>query len=168
MKRLILIVGVVSLGSWQAACGGGKKTECGPLEVTVDGKPVTGLTHGYAITHKRAGELTQQVEVFNHEAKCEELVSRKGRSVPDGEQAVRAFTGGSGMMGQGVGIESHTQMGVDVALMGEAPKNPGDKVALCVSDASFKPAIGDYKDKAVVVKGKLEGTYCGVMDWDAE
>jgi len=166
MKRIMLSVIGVSLASIPAACGG-KKTECGPLEVTVDGKPLTGLTHGYAITHKRGDELTQQVELFNHEATCDELTSRKGRNVPDGEQAIRAFTGGKGTFGRGVGIESHTQMGLDVDLMGEPPKSPGDKVALCVSDASFKPAIGDYKDKAVTVKGKLEGTYCGVMDWDA-
>jgi len=168
MRPHVLALSLLGLGVAACGKGGGGGGDCGPLTVTVDGAPVAGLTHGYAITMVQGGERTEQVQLFNHEAKCEDLVSRKGRTVPDGEESVRAFAGGSGTFGRGIGLDAHTQMGVDVELIGERPKNPGDKVAVCVASASFKPVAGKYKDKAVTVSGKLEGTYCGVMDFDAK
>lgn len=175
MRNLIISI-VFSSSLVLTACGGkggggggGEAVECGPFSLTVDGQPVTGLTHGLAFTHKRNGELVQQVDLFNHDkTTCEQITSRSGRTVEEGEVSVRAFTGGSGLMGDGFGIESHTQMGLGVKLASAVPQKAGDKVALCVPESNVEPQVGDYKGKKVKVSGKFEGTWCGVMDWDAK
>lgn len=150
-----------------AACGGKGGGECAPLEVKVDGQAVQGLKHAYAITQTGSGNTLHQVQIFNHEETCANLTARS-RTVPDGEEAFRAFAGGSGTFGKGVGIDAHTQLGVDVELMTDVPKNPGDKVAVCVPPTTFKPVAGRFKDKEVSVKGKLEGAFCGVQNLDAK
>lgn len=154
-----------------AACGGGKKdaASCPAFSLTVDGKPVEGLTHKMAFTHKRGNERTHQVQLFNHDkVTCDELTSMKGRRVADGEVTVAAFTGGAGLMGSGVMVTPHTEFGLAIDLVSEAPAKVGDKVALCVAEKSFTPRVGDYADKAIKIAGLMEGTWCGMMDWDAK
>jgi len=142
---------------------------CGPLKVSVDGQELTGLVHGKAIFNKTAGKKTPQVDVFNHDkVTCAELTNIKGRQVADGEVAVRAFAGGSGSFGMGVGFGSHTQMGVNVDILSKMPEKDGDLVALCVKETTFSPTMGDHKGKSVTVSGKFEGAYCGVLDFDAK
>jgi hypothetical protein len=148
---------------------GGAAAACPAFELSVDGKPVTGVTHKLAFTHKRKDDRTHQVQWFNHDkATCAEVTATKGRVVPDGEVAVGAFAGGKGAFGKGVSLSYHTQLGVAVALVGPAPEKAGDKVSLCVPETTFKPTVGPDKDKSVTVKGLMEGSWCGFMDWDAK
>lgn len=145
--------------------GGGGGGSCGPLKVTIDGAEVTGLGHGLAITQKMQGEASEQVQLFNHDkATCEEVLSKSGRQTPDGEIAVRANAGKSTMM-KAIGINSSTQMGIEVKLVGKAPSKPGDKVTLCVPETTFKPAGGEHAGKTITMAGTFEGTYCGVMEF---
>lgn len=163
---LLLLMSIAALG---AGCS--KKStdpkDCTPLTVTVDGAPLTGLVPtGLARMDKMGGETPYEVEIFNHaKITCEQWTNKNGRVVEPGELGVRALAGGSGMMGKGVGIESHMQFGGDVSLVGAKPKAVGDKVTLCASEITFTPRIGDYKDKKVTIAGRFEGTYCGEMEF---
>ncbi len=166
----VLVVGsllLVACGS-KGGEGGGDAASCPAFEMKVDGQPVTGFTHKLAFTHKQGGEQKLQVQWFNHDkATCEDVTSMKGRQVPDGEVTVAAMAGGKGVMGKAVIAGSHTEFGVDVELVGDAPKNAGDKVAVCVREAKeIKPMMGPYKGKTLTVKGLLDGSWCGFMDWD--
>jgi hypothetical protein len=150
-------------GAGGAGGGGGA---CKPLAVTVDGQPLAAMPNGLARSNNMNGDITYEVQMFNHDkSTCEEMVSKGGRQVPEGEVSVRAFAGGAGMMGRGVGIESHTQAAVDATLISDKPKGNGDVVKICVKDASFTPKIGDYKDKKVTITGLFEGKYCGELKW---
>lgn len=147
------------------ACAAGckKKTaeSCGALTVSVDGKPLAAMPNGLARLNVHGDNKTYEVEVFNHDkSTCEEFASNKGRQIPDGEVSVRAFGGGDGLMGKGVGIEAHTQAGGDVDVVTK-PKAVGDPVAICVDGVTFTPKIGDYKDKKVEINGLFTGKYCG-------
>ncbi len=166
MKRLAVVCAVSAL----FACGGKKSDDrgggggtCAPLKVTIDGAEVPGLVHGYALTQIYKGERSEQVVVLNREETCANLLSKAGRPTPDGEIDVRANAGASTMT-RGVGLGSHTQLGVDVKLLGAAPKAVGDKVTLCVPVTSFTGA-DDHKGKAVVVSGTFTGTWCGTMEF---
>ncbi|CAN5917493.1 hypothetical protein BH11MYX3_BH11MYX3_39370 [soil metagenome] len=151
-----------------AACSkkGGDASSCKPLSVTADGKAISGLGHGLARLNKMGTDQSWEVDLFNHDkTTCEAYVNKKGRQVPDGEITVRAFAGGSGIMGKGVGVGVHTQGGVDASVVGAEPKAKGDKVTICVDHATFTPLVGEYKDKPVVVDGLFEGSYCGEMQF---
>jgi hypothetical protein len=164
MTRALLLSLLLSL----SACGKKTAESCGPVKVTVDGTEIPGLTHGLAMATKQGGALSFQVQVFNHDkATCEQILSKNGRSIPEGEKSVRAFTGG-GMIGDGVGIEAHTQGQLDVTMLTPKPAKDGDVVGLCVGESKFSPEIGDYKGKQIVVKGYFSGPFCGVLDWDAK
>lgn len=149
-------------GGTGAAKAGGDA--CPALKVTIDGQEVTGLTHGLAITQKMGTTVSEQVQLFNHDkATCEEVLSKSGRTVPEGEIAVRA-NAGNDSMSTGVGIDSHAQLGGTVTVVGPKPSKPGDQVTLCAKETTFTPRIGAYKDKPVTIAGALTGTYCGVME----
>lgn len=138
-------------------------TTCAPLKVLVDGEQVTGLVHGLAITQVQGGERSEQVQVFNHaKVTCEQVLSKSGRMVEDGEIDVRA-NAGKGLMSKGIGFDAHSQLGVEVALMGAAPSKPGDQVTLCAPETTFKPTVGEFKGKSVTVSGTFMGTWCGEM-----
>jgi hypothetical protein len=147
--------------------GGQDAASCPAFSLAVDGQAVAGFTGKLAFTHKKGEERTHQVSWFNHDkATCEEITSRQGRPVPEGEVSFAAFTGGQGPFGKGVQLGSHSQMGIDVALVSAAPAKAGDKVSLCIPETTFKPGMGPMKDKSVTVKGLVEGSWCGFMDWD--
>lgn len=160
--KLALALAVVA-----AAAGCGKKKtadNCGALTVTVDGKPLEAMPNGLARLNIYGDSKTYEVQVFNHDkSSCESFISKSGRQIPDGEVSVRAFAGGDGLMGRGVGIEMHTQAGGDVDLVTK-PKAVGDPVQICVDSVSFSPGIGDNKGKKVSIKGLLTGKYCGEIN----
>ena len=150
------------------AGGGGDAASCPAFELKVDGQAVTGFTDKLAFTHKRHDERIHQVQWFNHAATCADVTSMKGRVIPEGEIDIAAMAGGNGAFGKGVIMSSHSQLGVDVALVGAAPAKEGDKVQLCVPETTFKPKMGQYADKSISIKGLMEGSWCGFMDWDAK
>jgi hypothetical protein len=156
------------------AAGCGKKNEsggaaggsCAPLTVTVDGTALPAMPTGLARGNNMRGDISYEVLMFNHDkATCAELVSKSGRQIPEGEVSVRAFAGGRGMMGKGVGIESHTQAGGEVSLISATPTAAGDVVKICVDNVTFSPRVGANKGKKVTVNGLFAGTYCGELTW---
>ena len=172
MQRTVMLLLAFAACSSKEGGAGATNDEarsCPAFEVKVDGTPLTGLTTKMAFTHKKGEDRTHQVQFFNHDkVTCADLTSRKGRIVADGEVTIGAFTGGHGAFGRGVMTSAYTELGVDVALVGEPPGKEGDKVALCVAEKTFKPNGGEWKDKPVTIKGLMEGTWCGFMDWDAK
>jgi len=172
MKRhgLALCTLPVMLAASACSKGGGAAdaASCPAFEMKVDGQPVTGFTTRLAFTHKRKDERMHQVHWFNHDKiTCEQVTSTGGRAVPEGEVEVAAFTGGTGLISSGVASAAHTQGGIAVALVSPAPEKAGDKVAVCIPESTFTPKIGELKDKTVTIKGLMEGSWCGFMDWDA-
>jgi len=162
---LLLVTTLLALTSACSKKGGGGGS-CKPLSITVDGKAIPGLGHGLARLNKMGSDQSYEVDVFNHDkVTCEKFNDKHGRAMEPDEVNARAFAGGEGMMGKGVGIGSHTQSGVTVEVVGDPPKAVGDLVKICVDNATFKPAVGDLKDKAVVVDGLFEGKYCGEMSF---
>lgn len=163
IPRLLLLAAGLHLaacGNAAAPSGGGA---CGPLKVTVDGQELTGLGHGLALTQSTGSSTSEQVQLFNHDkVTCEEVLSRAGRTVAQGEIRVRANAGTETLM-RSVGIDVHTQLGVAVRLVGGKPAKPGDQVTLCVPETSFTPAMGDFEKKQVTISGTFTGTYCGAM-----
>jgi len=138
-------------------------TSCASLKVIVDGDQLTGLVYGLAITQVYGGERSERVQVFNHaKVTCEQVLSKSGRAVEDDEIDVRANAGKS-LMTKGIGFDAHSQLGVEVALMGPAPAKPGDTVTLCAPETTFKPNVGEFKGKSVTVSGTFFGTWCGEM-----
>lgn len=166
-KCVVLVAALAAVGcSKKDDDGGGGGAACKPLSVTFDGTALAALPHGLARSNNMNNDISFEVEVFNHDkSKCEEMLSKSGRTVHEGEVSVRAFTGGAGMMGKGVGIESHTQAGGSVKLISAKPKATGDVVRICADKVSFSPKIGAYKDKRVVIDGLFEGKYCGELKW---
>lgn len=161
MTRVLVVACVLAGGCSRKAP---TAESCGPLTVTIDGAPLAAMPHGLARKNVAAGEINYEVEVYNHATTtCEQFLSKSGRSVPDGEVSVRAFAGGGGLMGKGVGLAAHTQAGGDVDLVGPKPAKAGDPVQICVSEQSFTPKMGDHKGKKVTFKGLLTGTYCGEL-----
>ncbi len=160
LASVILVSGVIAVG-----CKKKTAESCGALTVTVDGKPVAAMPNGFARLNLQSSDKIYEVDVFNHDkTTCEQILSKSGRNVPDGEVSIRAFAGGDGLMGKGVGIESHTQAGGDIDLVTK-PHAVGDAVAICVDDVSFTPRIGDNKGKKVTIKGLVTGRYCGEMQF---
>ncbi len=164
------------LGSLLAACGGEKKADkpadkpagkpagdaCGPLAVTIDGQPVSGLTHAFALTQKSGDDANEQVHVFNHDkVTCAEMLGA-GREIPDGELWVRASVGKT-MTTRGVGFNEHAEIDIDVTLTSAAGAKPGDQVSLCVPRTELVPAKGPHAGKKVVVSGTMTAAWCGVM-----
>jgi hypothetical protein len=167
MKTLAVVVltlaAACSKKDGGASGGNASGSACASLSITVDGTPLPALPHGLARAVNADGHVHYEVVLFERKTtRCEQLLD-KNRQIPDGEISVRAFAGGTGLAGEGVGIGIHTQIGGPVSLVGDKPKAAGDVVRVCVDKASFKPIMGDYKDKHVVVAGLFEGTYCGEM-----
>ncbi|MBA3392299.1 MAG: hypothetical protein H0T89_06630 [Deltaproteobacteria bacterium] len=163
MSKLVLCC---VLAASLLGCGNKEKTaeSCGPLTVTIDGKPLPAMPNGFARKNIMQGDSNYEIEVFNHaKTTCEEMVSNKGRNVHEGEVSVRAFAGGEGMMAKGVGIESHTQAGGNVYIVGPKPKAAGDVVQICADNVSFKPHMGSNQNKPIKMNGLLTGKYCGEM-----
>ncbi|HEX5061667.1 MAG TPA: hypothetical protein VFV99_20010 [Kofleriaceae bacterium] len=162
MRQFALLLLLVACAKKDAASGGA----CKDLTVTVDGTPLPAMPHGLAKANNMNGDISYEVDVFNHDkTTCDMLLDKSGRQIPEGEVSVRAFAAGAGMTGKGVAISAHTQMGGNVTLASPPPKAVGDVVKVCVDNVSFKPIAGDYKDKQVVVNGRFVGTYCGEMKW---
>ncbi len=171
MRRSLVIVTLLAPGLLALASSAGcsKKRDpsaCRVMSVTAGGVAIAGLGHGLARLNKTGHTQSWQVDVWNHDkVTCQTYNNKRGRTVETGEVSVRAFAGGEGMMGQGVGIDAHTQGGVEVELVSAEPKAIGDKVTLCVDRAAFKPIAGTHKDQDVVIDGLFEGTYCGEMSF---
>lgn len=171
MPRSRVVVTLLVHGLLAVALIGGcsKKRDrgaCKPMSVTAGGVAIGALGHGLARLNKTGHTQSWQVDVWNHDkVTCEKYNNKRGRNVEPGEVSVRAFAGGEGMMGQGVGIDVHTQGGVEVEVVGAEPKAIGDQVTLCVDHAAFKPIAGTYKDQDVVIDGLFEGTYCGELSF---
>lgn len=163
---LLLVAALAVVSGCSKKDGGGGGGTCTPLVVTVDGTALPAMPHGLARTNNMNGDITVEVQMFNHDkVACEAMVSKAGRQIADGEQSVRAFAGGTGMMAKGVGIESHTQAGGEVRMIGDKPKAVGDVVKICVDNVSFKPRVGELKDKQVTVTGLFEGKHCGELTY---
>ncbi len=147
-----------------AGCGNKSKdaSSCKPLSVTIDGKAVV-LGHALG-RHNTGTSESWEVDVFNHDkVTCEQYMNKSGRPVADGEVNVRAFAGGDGMMGKGVGIGANTQAGKSVELVGDPPKAKGEPISICVDNVSFKGMVGEYKDKPIVIDGLFQAASCGDM-----
>jgi hypothetical protein len=158
MIRAILLLAAL------AACGKKAPTECGKPTATIDGKSIGKLEFGLARKSKYTGAY--EVEMFNdNKTTCAEFISEKGRVVPPGQLSASAFAGGDGLMSKGVVYRANTVAGdkADVDMMGDAPKAKGDKVALCVHEAKIEIGFGDDKGKTIVLDGKFEGPYCGLV-----
>lgn len=147
-----------------AAAGSGSAAApaaCPPLKVTIDGVEVPGLVHGYAVTEKEDGKSSEQVIIYNHDKHtCEQLASKSGIPIEEGEVDVRANAGDTTT----VGVGASTQFGVDVKLVSAAPTKPGDVVTLCVPETTVS-GFGELKGKNIVVSGTFTGTYCGVRQF---
>lgn len=165
LDKLVVVAALLAAGCSKKDGGGGGGA-CKPLSVTVDGTALAAMPHGLARSNNMNGDVSFEVQMFNHDkSTCDEMVSKSGRNIQDGEVSVRAFAGGGGMMGKGVGIGAHTQAGGNINLVGDKPKAVGDIVKICAGDISFTPKMGDHKDKKVVVSGLFEGKYCGELKW---
>jgi hypothetical protein len=168
-KRVWLVLGAaLAAGCSKKKDEGGAAAaaSCKPLTVTVDGTALAAMPNGLARSNNMNGDISYEVLMFNHaKATCAELVSKSGRQIPDGEVSVRAFAGGGGMMGKGVGIESHTQAGGGVSLVSATPKTAGDIVKICVDNVAFTPQVGENKGKKITINGLFEGAYCGELKW---
>lgn len=168
MTKLLVIATLLAAGCSKKddKAGGASAAACKPLTVTVDGTPLAAMPNGLAKSNNMNGDISYEVHAFDHaKTTCEDMLNKSGRTVPEGEVSVRAWAGGAGSMGKGVGIGAHAQMGVDVKLVSGRPKASGDVVKLCVNHVSFTPQVGAEKGKTVVMNGLVEGTYCGEMKW---
>lgn len=138
---------------------------CEPLEILVDDQPLPAMTHGLARAVRRAGSdrATYEVHVFDRPgATCEQLLAKQPRAAPAGELGARAFAGATG---RGIAIDAWTQAGGSIALSGETPKQPGDRVTICVRDrTTFEPKLGAYRGKRITVRGTFTGTFCGDLE----
>jgi len=164
LSYLVIAVALAAGCSNKKEGGAAAAASCKPLAVTVDEARFARRPNGLARSKNMNGDISYEVQLFNHDkSTCEDMVNKSGRQVPDGEVSVRAFAGGGGMMGKGVGIDAHTQAGGNVSLVSAKPKAPGDIVKVCVDNVSFSPQVGDLKGKKVAVTGLFEGKYCGEL-----
>ena len=142
------------------APGGGTASaqdiDCPPLQVTIDGEPVSGLDHALAVAE--AGSYG--VEVFNHpEATCADLLA-PSRNVPPGEVNVRAYAQEGTSQGS-VSIGSKTNFAPGVELV-EKTDTPGELVAICVEGATWTSGgFGDDAGQTYEIRGLFAGEYCG-------
>ena len=138
---------------------------CAPFSLVADGVAITDLTHGLAVEMKDASGSSLQIEEVNTDAvTCTDVLSKNGRNGATGERSMRAFIGQQAS-NSGVEFDQFVQMGLSIRRLGAEPVNAGDPVAMCIDNYTFTPIGGPYKDKRVTVGGKLQGTYCGAMDF---
>lgn len=131
--------------------------ECPALRVTADGVPLPAMTNGLAFSYRVNGIVTWHVDRSDHAKTCERYMGKDGRILENGEVAVSASTGGLRSVGIGNQLAVHDK----VEIVGATPSKPGDKLTLCVIDASFTADAESHKHKKIVMAGRFEGTYCG-------
>ncbi len=86
---LVVVVLTCACAKKDGASGG----SCKPLTVTVDGAPLPALTKGLAKANNMNGDISYEVQLFNHDkATCDELLDKTGRQHPGGEISVRVLT----------------------------------------------------------------------------
>jgi hypothetical protein len=164
MRRLATMLMLISA----AACGGKKKSaeSCGAVTATLDGKPLPAMKHGLARAMVMNGDTHYEVQISNlDKTTCEQFADKSGTPIPEGQVAITAFAGGGGAMGKGVRFEANTMAGESAELVSPPPKAKGDKVQICVDDATVKMMVGPNKDKELKVSGLFEGPYCGEIRW---
>ena len=153
------------LGACTATSSKPNGDTCKPFSLVADGLAVTDLTHGLAIEMKDASGSSLQLEACNTDAvTCTDVLSKNGRNSAPGERSMRAFIGQQAS-NSGVEFDQFVQMGLTIRRLGAEPVNAGDPVTMCIDDYTFTPIGGPYKDKRVTVGGKLQGSYCGAMDF---
>lgn len=158
MKRFIMIAAVAMAAAAGGGCGkggGGGGASCGPLKVTLDGKPIEGLTHGLGV-HDQGG---YSITTFNHDkTTCDEMLAG-ARSIQDGEKSVTVSAGGQ--FGAGVSYDANTQMGTGISgSLKTKPAKAGDPIAICIK-GTVDLQIGDDKGKKLAVEGEVDGQFCG-------
>ncbi|MBT8496003.1 MAG: hypothetical protein KJO07_23365 [Deltaproteobacteria bacterium] len=155
---LCLALAVLGCGKKDGEAGGeGGGGSCGPAKVVADGKAWE-VKKGLAVYDPKYKATL--VYGFNYDsASCESAIKGMFQH-PEGGESIRMVDSSP----DAVGFGAHTQMGgeVNVELQGKAEK-AGDKIAACVKEIKFKPAVGPYKDKEVTMSGKFEAEFCGEM-----
>lgn len=115
------------------------------------------MTNGLAFSYRVNGTVTWHVDRSTHATTCERYLGINGRILQDGEETVSASTGGLRSVGVGNELVGYDK----VEIVGATPSKPGDKLTLCVRDASFRANAETHKGQKIVMVGKVEGTYCG-------
>jgi hypothetical protein len=144
-----------------AACEKSVRSDpsCPALSVTVDGAPQPALPYGLAYSFKLNGEPSWVVDMSNFVTDCGRYMGIDGRVLRPGEQTVSANIG----VARIVGFDNMSWAHDKAEIVGTTPAKPGDKLTVCITEASITPhgPLDPYKDKTIVINGKLEGTYCG-------
>jgi hypothetical protein len=155
MKHFIMVVAATAAAMAGCGKGGGGEATCGPLTVTLDGKPIDGMTHGLGV-HDIGG---YSITVFNHDkTTCDEMLSG-ARAIQDGEKSVTVSAGGQ--LGAGISYDANTQMGTGISgSIKTKPAKAGDPMAICIN-GTVALQIGDDKGKKVHVEGEVDGQFCG-------
>lgn len=157
--RLLIAVSLAATSACSSGdAAGGGDGRCGPLEVTVGGKPVAGLAaSGFAARITWPDAWAWHLELTDGPgASCDEVLGR-GRPVRPGETLVAAdlASARSQFTGVRVGTMSITRPGA-VKVIGAIPEKVGDPITMCIDDAH---AGKDARE--VRVRGTLAATYCG-------
>lgn len=140
--------------------GDGKHDDgkCPALEITVDGAPLEGMTHGQAVTVINPPYTIHMVNLYNREAPCESPPSM-ARQPAEGEIYAKAWF--SDMPGVGIDAYTEVPMKPNIKVTKET-KTVGEPFEICVFEpVAFTPTAGAYTDKKVVMKGLFTGTFCG-------
>ncbi len=157
MRTLLLILVAAACTKTSNSKGAGSGTECPVLSVTANGVSLPAMTNGLAFSYRVNGTVTWHVDLSDHANTCEHYMGKDGRILQQGEETVSASAGGLRSVGIGNELRNHP----NVELVGATPSKPGDKLTLCVVEASFTTDADAHKGETIVMNGKLEGTYCG-------
>ncbi len=157
VRALLLILVAAACSKTSNSEGAGSGAECPALSVTANGVPLPALTNGLAFSYRVNGIVTWHVDLSDHASTCERYMGKDGRILQPGEETVSASTGGLRSVGIGNELRGHHE----VEIVGAPPSKPGDKLTLCVTEASFTTDADTHKGENIVMDGKLEGTYCG-------
>jgi hypothetical protein len=157
VRTLLLLLVAAACTKTSNSKGAGSGAECPALSVTANGVSLPAMTNGLAFSYRVNGTVTWHVDLSDHANTCERYMGKDGRILQHGEETVSASTGGLRSVGIGNELRDHDK----VEIVGATPSKPGDKLTLCVIEASFTTAADTHKGEKIVMDGKLEGTYCG-------
>jgi hypothetical protein len=151
MKKILFLIMAGAMCVLFQACA----KEKGSGGFAVDGKSID-LPYGYCVKQNDS----YRVMFLNHNKVTDAEMKNLFRETPADEVSI-SIIADKDPIASSILADNYRQLGIKISVDSE-PKKPGDTIVVSVPEqASFKPAMGKFKDKQITVAGTFKARYCG-------